>query len=84
MENQMNTINRIDKSREEIIEIMENLRDKSILTVGMVYEISPDGFGFVQTGRAVVTANYREGGKLSVMFDSWEEANQFKKELIDC
>ena len=77
----MNAINRIDKSREETIEIMKKIRDKSILTVGMVYEISPDGFGFIQTGKAVVTANYREGSKLSVMFDSWEEANQFKIKL---
>lgn len=76
-------MNRVDRSRDEIIEIMENLRDKSILTVGMVYEISPDGFGFAQTGKAVVTANYREGSKLSVMFDSWEEADKFRNELME-
>ena len=76
-------MNRVDRSRDEIIEIMENLRDKSILTVGMVYEISPDGFGFIQTGKAVVTANYREGSKLSVMFDSWEEADKFRNELME-
>lgn len=73
--------NKVDRSRDEIIEIMKNLRDKSILTAEMVYEISPDGSGFVQTSRAVVATNFREGSRLFVMFDSWDEANEFKTKI---